>query len=79
MIQHKAIIQYAAKDYWDAVEIIGELKDDINFRVKIYAKCMAKTTDNYRTWLQDEYTRRLKTELRHDFNSVLSEEAKAEK
>jgi len=78
MIQHKAIIQYAAKDYWDAVDIIHELKDDINFRVKIYAKCMAKTTDNYRTWLQDEYTRRLKTELRHDFNSALSKEAKAE-
>ena len=77
MIQHKAIIQYAAKDYWDAVDIIHKLKDDINFRVKIYAKCMAKTTDNYRTWLQDEYTRRLKTELRHDFNSALSEEAKA--
>ena len=77
MIQHKAIIQYAATDYWDAVDIINKLKDDINFRVKIYAKCMAKTTDNYRTWLQDEYTRRLKTELRHDFNSALSEEAKA--
>ena len=77
MIQHKAIIQYAATDYWDAVDIIHKLKDDINFRVKIYAKCMAKTTDNYRTWLQDEYTRRLKTELRHDFNSALSEEAKA--
>ena len=29
---------------------------------------MAKTTDNYRTWLQEEYTRRLKTELRHSFN-----------
>ena len=79
MIQHKAIIQFAAKDYWDAVEIIEELKDDINFRVKIYAKCMAKTTDNYRTWLQDEYTRRLKTELRHDFNSALSAEASVSK
>ena len=77
MIQHKAIIQYAATDYWDAVDIINKLQDDINFRVKIYAKCMAKTTDNYRTWLQNEYTRRLKTELRHDFNSALSEEAKA--
>ena len=68
LAQHKAIIQYAAKDYWDAVEIINLLGEDINFRVKLYAKCMAKTTDNYRIWLQDEYTRRLKTELRHDFN-----------
>jgi len=68
LAQHKSIIQYAAKDYWDAVEIITLLGEDINFRVKLYAKCMAKTTDNYRIWLQDEYTRRLKTELRHDFN-----------
>jgi superfamily II DNA or RNA helicase len=74
LLQHKAIIQYAADDYWDAVEIITALEEDINFRVKIYAKCMAKTTDNYRTWLQDEYTRRLKTELRHDFNKASSEE-----
>ena len=66
--QHKKIIRYAADDYWDAVELIELLGDDINFRVKQYSKCMAKTTDNYRTWLQDEYTRRLKTELRHAFN-----------
>ena len=74
LLQHKSIIQYAAGDYWDAVEIINALEGDINFRVKIYAKCMAKTTDNYRTWLQDEYTRRLKTELRHDFNAAAATE-----
>jgi superfamily II DNA or RNA helicase len=51
LAQHKSIIQYAAKDYWDAVEIITLLGEDINFRVKLYAKCMAKTTDNYRIWL----------------------------
>ena len=66
--QHKAMIQYAADDYCDAVELIELLGEDINFRVKQYSKCMAKTTDNYRTWLQDEYTRRLKTELRHSYN-----------
>jgi superfamily II DNA or RNA helicase len=68
LAQHKAMIQYAAKDYWEAVDIIEALGEDINFRVKQYSKCMAKTTDNYRIWLQDEYTRRLKTELRHEFN-----------
>ena len=66
--KHKKIIKYAASDYWDAVELVEQLGDDINFRVKQYSKCMAKTTDNYRTWLQEEYTRRLKTELRHSFN-----------
>lgn len=66
--QHKAMLLYAADDYYDAVELINALEEDIKFRVKQYAKCMAKTTENYKTWLQDEYTRRLKTELRHDFN-----------
>ena len=66
--QHKAMLLFAADDYYDAVELIDALEEDIKFRVKQYAKCMAKTTENYKTWLQDEYTRRLKTELRHDFN-----------
>ncbi len=68
MSQHVAMIQHASDDYWDAVEIVDLLGDDIKFRVKQYAKCIAKATANYRSWLEEEYTRNLKTSLRHAFN-----------
>ena len=68
MAQHVAMIQHASEDYWDAVEIVDLLGDDIKFRVKQYAKCIAKATANYRSWLEEEYTRNLKTSLRHAFN-----------
>ena len=44
------------------------MADDVKFRVKQYAKCIAKATPNYRSWLEDEYSRNLKTALRHAFN-----------
>ena len=66
--QHMAMIQHASEDYWDAAELVDFLADDIKFRVKQYAKCIAKATTNYKNWLEEEYTRNLKTALRHAFN-----------
>ena len=66
--QHMAMIQHASEDYWDAAELVDLLADDIKFRVKQYAKCIAKATTNYKNWLEEEYTRNLKTALRHAFN-----------
>ena len=43
MDQHVEIIRYASEDYWDAVELV-DLLDDVKFRVKQYAKCIAKAT-----------------------------------
>ena len=67
--QHVAMIHYASEDFWDASELVDLLADDIKFRVKQYAKCIAKATVNYRNWLQEEYTRNLKTALRNAFIS----------
>ena len=68
MDQHMAMIKHASEDYWDAAELVDLLNDDVKFRVKQYAKCIAKATPNYRSWLEDEYCRNLKTALRHAFN-----------
>ena len=65
---YKRQIQHASEDYWDASELVDLLADDIKFRVKQYAKCIAKATTNYKNWLEEEYTRNLKTALRHTFN-----------
>ena len=68
MEQHVAMIKFASEDYWDAAELVDLLNEDVKFRVKQYAKCIAKATQNYRNWLEEEYTRNLKTALRHAFN-----------
>ena len=66
--QHVEMIRYASEDYWDAVELVDLLVDDVKYRVKQYSKCIAKATPNYRSWLEEEYCRNLKTALRHSFN-----------
>jgi hypothetical protein len=68
MNQHVAMIRYAGEDYWDAAELVDLLNEDVKYRVKQYAKCIAKATQNYRNWLEEEYIRNLKTALRHAYN-----------
>ena len=65
--QHLAVIRYAAPDFWDALDLVKALEGDISYRVRLYAKCIAKTTENYKNWLQDDYTRRLQSELRQAY------------
>ena len=38
------MIRYASEDYWDAVELVDLLVDDVKYRVKQYSKCIAKAT-----------------------------------
>lgn len=45
----------------EARKLAKELEPDIEFRVKQYAKCLAKTTKNYREWLIEDYRNRLNT------------------
>jgi hypothetical protein len=41
------------------------LRDDVEYRVRLYSYCIAKCTDNYRAWLVDDYMRRLEAEAQH--------------
>jgi hypothetical protein len=64
---HVSIIHYLCEDFWDASDFVKTLEGDINFRVRQYAKCIAKTTENYKNWLQEDYTRKLMSALRQAF------------
>lgn len=64
---HVALLRHACDDFWDAQDLIKELEGDVSYRVRQYAKCIAKTTENYKSWLQDEYLRKLRSELRSAF------------
>jgi tRNA uridine 5-carbamoylmethylation protein Kti12 len=44
-----------------------ELEGDIAYRIRLYSKCIAKTTENYKNWLKEEYSRKLQSALRNAF------------
>ena len=70
---HVALIQHACEDIWDALDLVKEMDGDVTYRVRQYAKCIAKTTENYKSWLKDEYIRKLKSELRSAFADAEAE------
>jgi len=68
--QHVEVIRFLCDDFWDASDFVKVIEGDISFRVRQYAKCIAKTTENYKNWLQEDYTRKLMSALRQAFADV---------
>jgi len=50
------------------------LKEEIDYRVRCYCRCLAKTSENYVKWLNEEYKRTLRVTLIHEFNRLSPEE-----
>jgi len=61
---HALVIEDNADDFWDALELIEYLQEEIEHRLKQYATCITKSTDNYIKWLIEEYSRKLRHKLR---------------
>lgn len=51
-------------DYYDALDIIDLLAEEIEYRNRIYCSCLHNATDSYALWLIDTYVRKLKNEVR---------------
>ena len=49
------------------------LKDDINMRIEINAKCISKSTYNFLKWLKDDYKTKLNSYLRANFDEKFEE------
>lgn len=65
--QHAAMCTDNAEDMWDALDLAKELRDDIQDRIKHYSYCTIKTTKNYLVWLEEDYYRRLNSQIRRNF------------
>ena len=50
-----------AETVTDALALAGELKQEVNWRVKQYCKCLGPVTKNFREWQEEDYNSRLKT------------------
>ncbi len=47
----------------EALVLADLLKEEIEFRVRVYTRCLSKTSESYVKWLQDDYKRKLKVTL----------------
>ena len=70
MENHFQLIMDNTMHYNEALELLTLLKDEIEHRLKVFTKCI-NGSDNYSSWLIDEYTEKLKRKLWHALNGVL--------
>jgi len=61
--QHIRICTENSSDIEHALELADLLKEEIEFRVRVYSRCLSKTSESYVKWLQDDYKRKLKFTL----------------
>jgi len=70
----KIVIEHAIQQHVDmcienstntdeALALADLLKDEIEYRVRIYSRCLSKTTESYVRWMQDEYKRKLRSKI----------------
>ena len=64
---HSQMCIESSKDIFEARALAKLLQEDIAYRVKQYSYCMMNCTDNYKDWLMDEYTRRLRMSFNGKF------------
>jgi superfamily II DNA or RNA helicase len=57
--QHVMMCIENAETVSEALDLIGELEKEINWRVRQYAKCLGHVTANYKEWLIQDYKNRL--------------------
>ncbi len=67
--QHVRICTENSEDMWDALDLAKILEEDIKDRIRHYSYCTIKTTKNYLIWLEEDYTRRLKSSVRKFYSS----------
>ena len=71
--QHAKICIENSEDVYDALGLAKLLKDDINQRIEVYAKCISKSTHNFLKWLKDDYYNKLTSYLRSNFDEKFEE------
>ena len=75
--QHIQMCLENSNDIDGALALADLLKEEIEYRVRVYASCMSKTSESYVKWLQDDYKRKLQVALLrhgHEVNEGIEEE-----
>ena len=67
---HPVMCVENSEDEFDALILVKELNDDIDYVIKRYSKCISKSTDNFLDWLTQDYKKRLRTSIRLNFEEL---------
>ena len=67
---HSLICVENSEDEFDALILVKELGDDIDYVIKRYSKCISKSTTNFLEWLTQDYKKRLRTNIRNNFDEI---------
>ena len=67
---HSLMCVENSDDEFDALILAKELSDDIDFIIKRYSKCISKSTSNFLEWLTEDYKKRLRTNIRNNFDLI---------
>lgn len=63
ILQHANMCVENADELNEAKQLGKYLVDDIDYRVKVFCRCLANSTKNYREWLSDDYKTRLQVAI----------------
>ena len=58
--QHAQMCVENSEDVFDARILAKELAEEIEYRVRMYSYCISNSTKNYRSWLEEDYMRKLR-------------------
>jgi len=79
LAQHVRMCMENSSSVEEALHLADLLKDEFEYRIRMYARCLSKTSESYVKWLQDEYKRTLKVTIirdsHHAFGNGSPEEA----
>lgn len=67
---HSVMCVENSNDEFDALILVKELSDDIDYVIKRYSKCISKSTNNFLEWLTQDYKKRLRTNIRVNFEEI---------
>jgi len=67
---HSVMCIQNSEDEFDALILVKELNDDIDYVIKRYSKCISKSTNNFLEWLTQDYKKRLRTNIRVNFEEI---------
>jgi len=68
ILSHKKLVLENSEDIFDALELAELFEREIEYRVKKFSYCISKSTKNYLTWMQEDYMRKLKQQLRQEID-----------
>ncbi|PCJ97235.1 MAG: DEAD/DEAH box helicase [Flavobacteriaceae bacterium] len=67
--QHAQICLENSEDVFDARILAKQLKEEIIYRVRQYSYCIMNNTKNYKEWLEEDYERKLRSNISKKFAS----------